>query len=152
MISVTDANLAICWLMLKCKHTLINYSWIIRKPRERSRKSRSAWKQFYCVTLKYEKNKWWIMIWLTPRAGTIRRIQCSDLLLGTILTGSYTRPCLKTFVVPFSHANPTPPQGLQAWFKSGSWKGLQSHCQLGAYLNFLFANSCGTLLKVYITL
>ena len=60
------------------------------------------------------------MIPLTPRAGTIRRIQCYDLLLETILTGSYTRPCLKTFVVPFSHANPTRPQGLQGWFKSGS--------------------------------
>ena len=48
--------------------------------------------------------------------------------------------------------NPTRPQGIQGWFKSGSWKGLQSHGQLGAYLNFLFANSCGTLLKVYITL
>ena len=39
MISVTDANL---WLMLKCKHTLINYSWIIQKRRERSRKSGDA--------------------------------------------------------------------------------------------------------------
>ena len=34
----------ICWLMLKCKHALINYSWIIQKRRERSRKSRNAWK------------------------------------------------------------------------------------------------------------
>ena len=32
----------ICWLMLKCKHALINYSWIIQKRRERSRKSRYA--------------------------------------------------------------------------------------------------------------
>ena len=56
------------------------------------------------------------MTWLTPRAGTIRLIQCSDLLLETILTSSYTRPCLKTFFAPFLHSNPPRSQGLQGWF------------------------------------
>ena len=41
--------------MLKCKHALINYSWIIQKRRERSRKSRNALKQFYYVTLSKDK-------------------------------------------------------------------------------------------------
>ena len=38
-------------IIIKCKHVLINFSWIIQKRRERSRKSRNAWKQFYYATL-----------------------------------------------------------------------------------------------------
>ena len=45
----------ICWLMLKCKHALINHSWIIQKRRVRSRKSCNAWKQFYYITLNKDK-------------------------------------------------------------------------------------------------
>ena len=43
------------WLMLKCKNTLINYSWIIQERWERSRKSGNAWKQYYDVTLNKDK-------------------------------------------------------------------------------------------------
>ena len=45
----------ICWLMLKCKHALINYLWIIQKRTEHSRKSPNAWQQLYYVTLNKDK-------------------------------------------------------------------------------------------------